>query len=115
VRARSLAGDLSNSSDTGAQHFKLMFVAGCCMGLQGVAAYTFVLGYTRPLNAAVCCSVLQCVAVRCSALQCYAACCSVIHETFECCSVLQCVEVCCSALQCVAVLCSVLQCDTRDL
>ena len=41
-------------------------------------------------RAAVCCSVLQCVAV--------------------CCSVFQCVAVRCSALQCVAVRCSVLQC-----
>ena len=38
---------------------------------------------------AVCCSLLQCIAM--------------------CCSVLQCVAVCCSALQCVAVCCSVLQ------
>jgi len=41
-------------------------------------------------RAAVCCSVLQCVAV--------------------CCSALQCVAVRCSALQCVAVCCNVLQC-----
>jgi len=46
---------------------------------------------------AVCCSVLQCVAlsVCCSVLQCLAVCCIV--------SVLQCVAVCCSVLQCVAV------------
>jgi len=62
---------------------------------------------------AVCCSVLQCVAVRCSVLhtakdtspvaarhplQCAAVCCSV----------LQCVAVCCSVLQCIAVCCRVL-------
>ena len=43
---------------------------------------------------AVCCSVLQCVAVCCSVLQCAA-----------------CVAVCCSVLQCVAVCCSVLLMD----
>jgi len=49
---------------------------------------------------ALCCSVLQCVAVL---LQCVLACCTM----------LQCVAVCCSVLQCVAVcaLCySVWQC-----
>jgi len=65
---------------------------------------------------AVCCSVLQCVAVRyllssgwvgyvfihCkSVLQC-------VECVAECCSVLQCVALCCSVLQCVAVCCSVL-------
>jgi len=40
----------------------------------------------KSLVAAVCCSVLQCVAVCCSVLQCVAMCCSV----------LQCVAVCCS-------------------
>jgi len=44
------------------------------------------------MGAAVCCSVLLCVAVCCSVLQCVAVCCSV----------LQCVAVCCSVLQCVA-------------
>jgi len=46
---------------------------------------------------AVCCSVLQRVAVRCS------------NGYTVCCSVLQCVAVCCSVLQYVAVCCSVLQ------
>jgi len=81
---------------------------------------------------AVCCSVLQCVAVsvgtlitpqnashqtshvRCvcvcdvlwCVLQCIAVCCRVQGVTV-CCSVLQCVAVCCSVLQCVAVCCSV--------
>jgi len=49
------------------------------------------------LEAAVCCSVLQCVAVCCSVLQCVLRCAAVY------CSVLQCVAVCCGALQCVAV------------
>jgi len=53
---------------------------------------------------AVCCSVLQCVAVW---LQCAAVCCSVFAV---CCSVLQCAAVCCSVLQCAAMCCNVLQC-----
>jgi len=69
---------------------------------------------------AVCCSVLQCVAVgklvgfvcfnlrSCSVLQCVAVCVSVVCLDPPC--VLQCVAVCCSVLQCVAVCCSVLQC-----
>jgi len=68
---------------------------------------------------AVCCSVLQCVAVCCSTcknvplhqMQCVAVCCSVLQclavPAITChsikCSVLQCVAVCCSVLQCVAV------------
>jgi len=64
----------------------------CCNVLQCVAVcyselkYVAVLSGDRPraLYVAVCCSVLQCVAV--------------------CCSVLQCVAVCCRVLQCVAVL-----------
>ena len=81
---------------------------------------------------AVCCSVLQCVAVtwimhtaaHCNTLlhvavtrdsfvshyPCVAVCCSVLQCVAVCCSVLQCVAVCCSVLQCVAVCCSVLQC-----
>jgi len=86
---------------------------------------------------AVCCSVLQCVAVdvreqllmtrfpcnhepvhcRCLpvahllqrvAVTC--VCCRVLQSMGMCCSVLQCVAVCCSVLQCVAVCCSVPQC-----
>ena len=58
---------------------------------------------------AVCCSVLQCVAVHvfCNSQltclkdpACVAVCCSVLQ------CVLQCVAVCCSVLQCVAVCCS---------
>jgi len=66
---------------------------------------------------AVCCSVLQCVAVCCS-VQCLTMTTHVTElfggqmssELDVCCSVLQCVAVRCSALQCVAVFCSVLQC-----
>ena len=63
---------------------------------------------------AVCCSVLQCVAVCCSVLTChqFAVCCSVLQCVAVCCSVLQCVWMSpiCSVLQCVAVHCSALQC-----
>ena len=62
---------------------------------------------------ALCCSVLQYVAVCCSSvLQCVAVCCSVcasisirylIDICVLCCSVLQCVAVCCSVLQCVCI------------
>ena len=76
---------------------------------------------------AMCCSVLQCVAV-CSAgavprvLQCVVVCLNVLQCVTVCCSVfsrrsaschtwmMQCVAVCCSALQCVAVCGNVLQC-----
>ena len=84
---------------------------------------------------AVCCSVLQCVAIvkinmllntmvcrHIDVLQCAAACCSVLlcdaivqinmlpnPMVCRCIYVLQCVAVCCSVLQCVAVCCSVLQ------
>ena len=65
---------------------------------------------------AVCCGVLQCVAVGASLLPphrrrvreriCHG------HEML-CCSVLQCVAVCCSVLQRVAACCSVLQWEPR--
>jgi len=64
--------------------------------------------------AALCCSVLQCVAaalqcvaVRCSVLQCVAACYGSVRSPL--CKVLQCVVVCCSALHCFVVCCSMLQ------
>ena len=49
-------------------------------------------------HVAVCCSVLQCVAVSHVA--------AIRHGSKAC---LQCVAVCCSVMQCVAVCCSVLQ------
>ena len=52
---------------------------------------------------AVCCSVLQCVAVYCSVLQCGRA----LLQTST--DVLGSLSLCCSMLQCVAVCCSVLQ------
>ena len=60
---------------------------------------------------AACCSVLllQYVAVCCSVLQCVAVCFSVLQYAAMCCSVLQCAAVCCGVLQYAAVCCSVLQ------
>jgi len=80
------------------------------------------------------CSVLQCVCVREIDIippfdrQRVAVCCSVLQRVAVCVKekeqerltsyhlligcVLQCVAVCCSVLQCVAACCSVLQCDT---
>jgi len=82
---------------------------------------------------AVCCSVMQRVAVSCSELQCVAVCCGVLQRVvLQCvtslgfvqlsvyavvlcvavrCSVLQCVAVSCNMLQCVAVCCNVSQCN----
>jgi len=55
---------------------------------------------------AVCCSVLQCVAI--GVLQCVAVCCSAIHgKCLLSFCVLQCVAMCCNVLQCVVVCCSV--------
>ena len=71
---------------------------------------------------AVCCSVLQCVAVlqrvAVNVLQTPGSLAAAIRGdaygivlqcVAVCCSVLQCVAVCCSVLQCVAVCCSVLR------
>jgi len=55
---------------------------------------------------AVCCSVLQCVAVRWS----FGTVTTVTSIFLWACSVLQCVAVCCRLLQCVAVCCSELHC-----
>jgi len=67
---------------------------------------------------AVCCSVLQCVAVLlqccCSTLQCVAVRChsclsllllDVLEQLYPRCSMLQCAAACCSVLQCVVVTC----------
>ena len=81
-------------------------------------------GCHRLCCVAVCCSVLQCVAVIATQVRpeqgfcgwrlwspadghmcCSVVCCNVLQ-----CFVLQCVAVCCNVLQCVAVCCSVLQC-----
>jgi len=67
----------------------LIGVAVCCSVLQYVAVYLCMfcvhVGAAAPHR---CCSVLQCVAV----------CCSVSQFIAVCCSVLQCVAVCCSVL-----------------
>ena len=62
------------------------------------------------LHVAVCCSVLQCVAVCCRTIALpFEIFISHVQRVAVCCSVLQRVAVCCSALQCVAVCCRVLQ------
>jgi len=62
----------------------------------------------RSTWSAVCCSVVQCVAVCCSVLYTYGMQARGTKQ-YELHAV-QCVAVCCSVLQCVAVCCSVLQC-----
>jgi len=78
---------------------------------------------TRPMTSfdlciycAVCCSVLQCVAVCCSVSTTHVP--SLCSRTpidlciycAVCCCVLRCVAVCCGVLRCVAVCCGVLRC-----
>jgi len=69
----------------------LQYVAACCSVMQR----------TTPLHCnfagegAVCCSVLQCIAVYCSVLQCVAVCCSVSLCVAVCRIVLQHIAVCC--------------------
>ena len=88
----------------------LRCVAVCCSVLQYVAVFPKrAQAIQEPCKTGKR-SVLQCVAVCCSALQCVAVCCSVLQCAAVCCSVLQCVAVCCSVLQYVAVCYSVLQC-----
>ena len=109
----------------------ILCCSACCRVLQCVAvSCSVVAGHNedertsneaeiRYIYVAVCCSVLQCVAVCCSVLQCVAVCWSVLQYVAVCCSaccsvvqrgiqhdigsVLQCIAVCCSAC------CSVVQ------
>ena len=79
------------------------FVAVCCNVLQSVAVCGIVASYGEEERFVVVrCSVLQCVAVRCSALQCVAVCFSVLQHVAVCCSVLKYVlvrsRVCCDHL-----------------
>ena len=102
----------------------LQCIAVCCSGKSSLPAQR---ANTYSLCVAVCCIMMQCVAVESllslrneltpilRVLQCVALCCSMLqwrvfstcatssHPFFVCCSVLQCVAVHCSALQCVAV------------
>ena len=64
---------------------------------------------------AVCCSVLQYVAVFCKVLQCVATFCSVLQRVAVCCSILQYIAVYCSVLQRVAVCGRLLQCIAAHL
>jgi len=117
-----------------ATHCNTLRHAVCCSVLQCVAMLQGATGAISASNngvhnkvtSAVCCSVLQRVAVCCSVLQCAAVCCNVLVCVAVChrhnqrlyprrwhrshaSTMLQCVAVCCSVLQCVAVCCSVLQ------
>ena len=109
-------------------------VAACCNVFTVAPAPTCMCVYEEEYtHVAVCCSVLQCVAVWCCVLQCVAVCCSVftvapappvcVHMRRNS-RMLQCVAVCCSVRQCftptflcvyaevftcVAVYCSLLQ------
>ena len=101
--------DIFSEDLVSSQHCSvLQSVAMCCSVLQCVAVWTCIRGTQYLSCVAVCCSVLQCVAACCNVLQCVA-----VYR-----SVSQCVDmylgdpvsfVCCSVSQCVAVCCSVLQ------
>ena len=98
---------------------ELQWVAVCCrvwLAETRLSCYIWMNNVTH-MNAFMCCSVLQCVAVCCSVLQCVAACGSVLQSVAGTCQSCQtckwtnklpCVAVYCSVLQCVAVCCSVL-------
>jgi len=79
--------------------FRYMYVAVCCSVLQYVAVLSIVWSCTV-YSTYICCSVLQCVAVCFCVLPCWASFGLVLHSqhTF--------VVVCCSGLQYVAVWCS---------
>jgi len=73
----------------------------CCRVLQCFAAGSSGgIAEVRQVYGAMCCSVLQCVAVCCSVLQCVAVFCSRAREEASnlIMSGLQCVVVCCSVL-----------------
>ena len=68
------------------------------------------------MYAAVCCSVLQCVAVCCVCVAvCCSECMSLMNQVHMQIFILQYVAVCCSVLQYAAVCCSVLQCVAASL
>ena len=78
-------------------------VAVCCSVLQCVALCCIVLQWhvRGQCVAAVCCSMLQCDTVYCIVLHCVALCCIVLHCVASCCSGIQ-RPVCCSVLLFVA-------------
>ena len=136
LRSRSLVSPVSMDRVTVMVIYVLRCVAVSCNVLQCVATCnSSCCGWTSrflvsPISmvicmlrcVAVCCGVLQCVAVCCSVLQCVAArgCLrimqySLLHfeKSFSCqpCSnCTMCVAARCSVMRCVAVRCSVLQC-----
>jgi len=85
----------------------LQFVAVCCSVLQWVAVESS--EHTRRLFEFNLCRVQQCAAVRSSVLQFIAVWCSGLRYVAVCCKMLQRVSVCYSVFWYVAVCCSVLQ------
>ena len=90
-------------------------VAVCCSVLQYIAVWCSVVPTWLSLVQLNCFIVMQCVAVSCSVLQCGALCCSVLQCLAVSCSVLQCLAVCYSVVHCVAVSCSALQCLVHEV
>jgi len=104
----------------------LQRVAACCSTLQRVAACELVIISSsvvhrccvlqcvavRGSGVAVCCNMLQWVAMCCNVLQCVAVRCSALQV---CCTVLHCIAVGCCGLTCIAVCCSALQHATSSL
>ena len=84
-------------------------VAVCCSVLQCVAVYRWPLFVCHHKWLGLS-HWVECVAVCCNMLQCVAVCCMVLQGVKVRCSVLQCVAVSCSVLQCVSMRCSALQC-----
>ena len=91
----------------------LQCVAVCCSVLQCVAVILrnvkYISQFFSMKHILVCCSVLQCVAVCCSVLQCVAVILRNVNYFSQFFSMKH-ILMCCSVLQCVAVCCSVLQC-----
>jgi len=81
----------------------LLRVAACCSLVQRFAVLQCHGSYAVATYFAVCCIVLQCVAVSCSVLLCVAVCCSVLQCVASSHVVVVDLCICCSVLQCVAV------------
>ena len=83
----------------------MQYIAGsCCSILRALLSQTPSLLFVhKELSTAVCCSMLQYIAVRCGIFQRVAVYHSMLQCVAVCCSVLPCVAVCCRMLQCVAV------------
>jgi len=80
-------------------HFLAHF-SRVCVAPAGASFICFIFARQELQSGAVCCSVLQCVAVSCIVWQVCHSFVSYSHD--RCCRVLQCVAECCSELHCVA-------------